>query len=386
VNKALKGKTIWILALFSVLSGANVVYAVFIWFNLGLEGMFTPYLLGDFTGAIPVYVYLFVSALVTAVFIGATSHRIVTELSYADQICEINEEVNRLETGLRSQQEVLEGVQARMFLVDESLEHTRKEFSRGLIEQGNALKQSFERDRKAQRKMLDGVQEQVFLLDRRLKSVRKGFKEQGEATKEVIGDFLVSLEPQLADIRETVEKQRGEIECALMQIDQKGKRTEATITEQRDELAEIRLKLERLEGSLAKPEPLLGSQSSVAEVKGIGHGKAAGLKEIGITNVGEFIMADSTVVAEELGSSPKAIENLQGRAQLLMVPGLKQKYLFLLEGANIRDRNSLSDQDPIELSKKINTVFETNVAKGKLSPADKPTIEEIDSWIKFSRR
>jgi hypothetical protein len=69
-----------------------------------------------------------------------------------------------------------------------------------------------------------------------------------------------------------------------------------------------------------------------------------------------------------------------------MVPGLKQKYLFLLEGANIRDRNSLSDQDPIELSKKINTVFETNVAKGKLSPADKPTIEEIDSWIKFSRR
>jgi predicted RecB family nuclease len=146
------------------------------------------------------------------------------------------------------------------------------------------------------------------------------------------------------------------------------------------------LKLEGLEGSLAKPEPLLGSWSSVEEVKGIGHGRGAGLKEIGVTNVGEFIMADSKVVAEGMGCSEKTVENLQGRAQLSMVPGVKQKYLFLLEGVNIRDRNSLSEQDPIELSKKISTVFEANVARGKISPADKPTIEEIDSWIRFSRR
>ncbi len=68
-----------------------------------------------------------------------------------------------------------------------------------------------------------------------------------------------------------------------------------------------------------------------------------------------------------------------------MVPGVKEKYLSLLEGVNVRDRNSLSEQDPIALSKKINTIFEANVAKRKISPADKPTIEEIDSWVKFSR-
>jgi hypothetical protein len=386
VNRTLKGKTIWILALFSVLSGANVVYAVIIWFNLGLEGTFTPYLLGDFTGAIPVYAYLFVSALITAVFVGATSHRIVSELSYADQIHEINEEVNRLEGGLQSQQEVLESVQARMFLVDESLEHTRREFSRGLVEQGNALRQSFDRGRKTQRKMIDCVHEQVFLLDQRLNAVRKGFKKQRAATKEIIGNLLVSLGPQLADIRETVERQHLEMEDALAQINHKEKSTESTVSEQRDELAEIRLKLERLEGSLAKPEPLLRSQNSVEAVKGIGHGKGAELKEIGITNVGEFIMADSKVIAAGIGYSEKTVENLQGRAQLLMVPGVKQKYLFLLEGVNVRDRNSLSEQDPIELSKKIGTIFDANVAKGKISPVDKPTIEEIDSWIKFSRR
>jgi hypothetical protein len=382
----LKGTTIWILALFSVLSGANVVYAVFIWFNLGLEGTFTPYLLGDFIGAIPVYLYLFVSALVTAVFLGATSHRIVTELSYADQICEISDEVNRLESALQFTHEILEGVQTRMFMVDEGLEHTRKVFSMGLIEQGNALRLSYERSRKAQQKMLDGVQEQVFLIDKRLNNIRRGLKKQRGATKEIIGDFLESLGPQLAVIRETVERQGGEIESAIAQFEQKEKNSMATVTEQKNELAEIRLKLEKLENSIFEPEPLLGSQSYVTDVKGIGHGKAAKLKEIGITDVGDFIMAESNIVAEGLGSSERTVEKLQGRAQLSMVPGVKKKYLFLLEGVNVRDRNCLSEQDPIELSKKINTIFEANVAKGKISPADKPTIEEIDSWIKFSRR
>jgi len=363
-----------------------MVNAVIMWFNLGPESTFTPYLLGNLTGAIPIYFYIFVSALVTAIFLGATSHKIVTELSYADQVNAINKEMNRLEARLQSQQEVLESVQTKMFFVDESLEHNRQEFSSGLIEQENALKRTFERGCKAQQKMLDGVQEHVFFLDKRLKSLKKGLEKQREATKEVIGDILVSLGPQLGDIKETVEKQRGEIEYALAQIEHKEKKTKVAIAEQKNELAEIRLKLEKLEGSLAKPEPFLGSQSNVEEVKGIGYGKRAKLKEIGITNVGEFIMADSEVVAEKMGSSKKTVQKLQGRAQLSMVPGLKEKYLFLLEAVNINDRSSLSAQEPIELGKKLNAVFETEVTKGKISPVDKPTIEEIDSWIKFSKR
>jgi predicted RecB family nuclease len=212
-----------------------------------------------------------------------------------------------------------------------------------------------------------------------------GLKEQRGATKEIIGDFLESLGPQLAIIKKTVEKQHGEMENAFAQFEQKEKNLIATIMEQKNELAEIRLKLEKLESSIFEPEPLLESQSNVADIKGIGHGKAAKLKEIGITNVGEFITAESKVVAEGMGSSERTVEKLQGRAQLSLVPGLKKKYLFLLEGVNVRDRNSLSEQDPIELSKKINTIFEANVAKRKISPADKPTIEEIDSWVKFSR-
>ena len=362
-----------------------MVNAVIMWFNLGPEGTFTSYLIGNFVGAIPVYLYLFVSVVLTAVFLGGASYSIVNELSYADQINAVDEEVNRLESALQFQHEILEGVQTNMYMVDESLEHNSKVFSTGLVEQGNALKQSFERSLKAQQNMLDGVQEQVFLIDKKLNNIGQGLNEQRGATKEVIGDFLESLGPQLAVIKETVERQRGEMENAFAQFERKEKNSMATITEQKNELAKIRLKLEKLERSIFEPEPLIGSQNNVMDVKGIGYGKAAKLKEIGITNVGEFITAESEVVAEGMGSSEKTAEKLQGRAQLSMVPGVKKKYLFLLEGVNIRDRNSLSEQDPIELSKKINSVFEANVAKGRFSPVDKPTIEEIDSWVKFSR-
>ena len=362
-----------------------MVNAVIMWFNLGPEGTFTPYLIGNFIGAIPVYLYLLVSVVLTAVFLSGTSHRIVNEVSYADQINAIDQEVNRLESALQFQHELLEGVQVRMFMVDESLEHSRKAFSTGLVEQGNALKQSFEGSLKTQQNILDGVQGQVFLIDKKISNIGKGLSEQRGATKEVIGDFLESLGPQLDVIKETVERQRGEMETAFAQFERKEKNSMATITEQKNELAAIRLKLEKLERSIFEPEPLIGSQNNVMDVKGIGHGKAAKLKEIGITNVGEFITAESKVVAEGMGSSERTAEKLQGRAQLSMVPGVKKKYLFLLEGVNVRDRNSLSVQDPIELSKKLNSVFEANVAKGRFSPVDKPTIEEVDSWVKFSR-
>ncbi len=381
----MKGKTIWILALFTVLSVANAVNAVSMWFNLGPESTFAPYFLDNFTGEIPTYVYILVSTIATAIFLGATSHKIFTELSYSDQIGAIRTDVNRLEDCLQSQQNVLENVQAKMFLVDESLEHNRQEFSRGLLDQENALKQTFEKGHKSQRKMMDDVHKQIFLLDERLNSFKQGLEKQREATKEVIGEFLASLEPQISEMKKTVEKQRGEIENALAQIEQKENNTKAIVAEQKNELAEVRLKLEKLKNSLTKPEPLLGSQSNVEEVKGIGYGKRVELKEIGITSVGEFIMADSDVVAKRMGSSKKTVEKMQGRAQLSMVPGMKEKYLLLLEEANINDRSSLSAQDPIELSKKMNAVFEAKVAKGRISPIDKPTIEEIDSWIKFSK-
>ena len=368
----LKGITIWVLGFFSFLAGSNVISAVIMWFNLGPEG--TIYLLGNLTGAIPVYVYLLISVLAMLALLGGTAHKLVSELSVADQIKVIDEKANSLQAGQESQQKALEVVKARVFLVDESLERMRQEFSKRLVEQGDAIKQSLESGHRSQQKTLDGMQGRVFLLDESLKGVNKGLSEQEEVIKGVNATLVGKISPQLADVKE-----------ALAQLEQRDTKTVAAIVKQRDEIEEIKLKLERLEGALVTPKPLLASQSNVEDVKGIGPGKGAELKEIGITNVGDLIMADPKVVAEKLSSSDKTVEKLQGRAQLALVPGLKDKDLLLLEELDIIDRKSLAEQDPIELSKRINAIFKVNLAKGKVSEADKPTIEEIDSWVKFAR-
>jgi hypothetical protein len=381
----LKGIAIWVLGFLTLLSAANVVNAVIMWFNLGPEGTFTPYPLGSVIATFPVYAYFLISVLITVAFLGVTTHMAVGELSNTEQIKAITERMTRFESGQLSQQKTLDGVKAKMFLVDESLERTRKELSNGLTEQGNDVKQSVEKGHQTQQKMLDGVQGRVFLLDESLKGVKKELNDQTDVMKNVNANLVDKVGPQLAEIRETSTKQLKEMESALEKIQQGDKKTASTVAKQADEIAEIRLKLEKLEAELIKPKPLLTSQSSVEDVKGIGPGKGTELREIGITNAGELIMADTKLVADRMGSSEKTVEKLQGRAQLAMTPGLKEKDLFLLEELDITDRKSLAEQDPIDLSKKINAVFKVNVAKGKVSEGDRPTIEEIASWVKFVR-
>jgi len=381
----LKGIAIWILGLFAFLAGANVINSVIMWFGIGPETTFTPYLFGSLTGAIPVYVYFLISLIAFVAFLGATSHKVVSDISNTDQINAINENVDRLEAGQQAQQKILEGVQAKVFLVDEGLERTRKDFSKALKEQGDSIAKSLDSGHQAQRKTLDSVQGQVFLLEESLKSIKKGLNDQADIVKGTNATLVDTFVPQLADIQATLAKQIGETENALAQVKRGEKRTSATIAKQQDQIAEITLKLEQLEGELATPKPMLTSKSSIEDVKGIGPGKGTELKEMGITNAGELIMADTKVLADRMGSSEKTVEKLQGRAQLSLVPGLNEKSLLLLEELDVIDRKSLAEQDPIELSKKINAVFKINLDRGKVLESDLPTIEEIDSWVKFAK-
>jgi hypothetical protein len=233
--------------------------------------------------------------------------------------------------------------------------------------------------------MIDGLQGRVFLLDESMKGVKDELNGQTDVMKSVNANLVDKVDPQLAEIKESSTKQLYEIDNGLRQIRQRDKKTLATIAKQAGEISEVRLKLEKLEAELIKPKPMLTSRSNVEDVKGIGPGKGTELREMGIPTAGELVMADTKLVAERMGTSEKTVEKLQGRAQLAMIPGLKEKDLFLLEELDITDRKSLAKQDPIDLSKKVNAIFKVNLAQGKVAEGDKPTIEELESWIKFVR-
>jgi Domain of unknown function (DUF4332) len=370
----LKGIAIWILGFFSLLSGANVINATIMWFNLGPTATFQLDLVGGLIGGFPVYAYTLISVLVTLAFLAATAHKVVSELSVRDQIIELNAKTDHLQDSQETQRNTLEDVQSKVSMVDENIDRTSSKLSKELSNQGNAIKQSMEASDQNQQKILDAVQGRILLVDKHIDSVKKTIDEQATLIQSIGTNLADSVRPQLTELKDSLGK-----------MDSKEEKIATSITNQRKEIEEIKLKLEKLESSLITPQTLLTSQSNVEDVKGIGPNKGTELREIGIKSAGDLIMADPKVIAEKMGSSDKTVEKLQGRAQLSMIPGLKEKDLLLLEELNITDRKSLAKQDSIDLAQSLNAIFKVNLAKGKVTEGDRPTVEEIDSWVKFTR-
>jgi len=372
----LQGKAIWVLGFFSFLAGLSAIHAIILLNQLGLEGIFQPYLIGSLTGGIPVYIYLLISILATLVFLGATSIRVVSELSNKSLLNEINAKADNLESGQKLQQKFLESLQARVFLVDESINGMRKEVANGLSKQGEEIKQVHAN--------------LVNRFDTKLADAKNGIarqlSEQGEEIKEIQADLVNRFDTKLADVKEGTMRQLVKIENTMARHERRNRKNAKDILKQMGEIADIRLKVEKLEGELAKmPKPQLTSQSNVEEVRGIGENTGNELREMGITNVGELVLTDTAVIAEKTGMSEKMVEKLQGRAQLAMVPSVKNKDMILLEEVGVTNRKELANQDPLELGRKINGILKVYVEEGKISEAEKPTIEDIYSWIKFAR-
>lgn len=243
-DPALKGTKIWVPGFFSFLAFANLVNSTIMCYELGALGMFTPFLVGWLTGPIPVYAYFLFSALAAFVFLGATCHMAVSELSVADQVKVIDEKANRLRAGQESQTKVLESVNARMFLADEKVEHTRAELSEIIADQGEAVKRSMKVDHQDQQKTMEGMQEQLSLLKESLKSLGEGLNDQAEVIKGINENLTVKVDQQLADFKET-----------LRQLELNNASTTIAMSKQADEITEIKQKLERLEETLVKQKP-----------------------------------------------------------------------------------------------------------------------------------
>jgi hypothetical protein len=375
--ETLQGKAIWILGFFSFLAGLFAIHAIVLAANpgIGIEGTYQPWFIGSLTGDIPVYAYLSTSIIVTLVFLGATAHKVVSELSNKTLLNQIDAKVTTIESGQKLQQQVLESLQARVFLVDESLNDMKKDVAKAFGKQGEEIKQVHA--------------DLVKKFDNELADVKgvmtRQFIGQSEEMKKVNANLANLFTKNLADVKEELAGQLVKMGNAMQRHEQRNRRSEKAILKQRDEIVEIKSKLERLEDEFITPKPELTSQSNPEEVRGIGETTGKELRAMGITNVGELVLSDPAVIAEKTGMSEKMVEKLQGRAQLAMVPGIEEKDLFLLEEVGVTNRKELADQDPFELGRKMNEVFKVYVKEGKISEAEKPTVEEIDSWVRFAR-
>lgn len=370
----MKGISIWILGFFTFLSVANVVNATIMWFGLGPTSDFTPYLLDSLIATIPVWVYTLISVLVMLAFLGGTAHMAVSELSVKDQVRALEEKTVSMQTSQEAQRRTLMDVQGRVLSLDENIDSTRNKLTEDIDSQGQALKESLEASNENQIKLIDGIQGRVTLFDETMNDFKKQLGKHTDAIKNIDAKVAEGVNAQMADLKDTIAK-----------LESKNSKAITAVTKQSEEIDEIKQKLEKLETSIMMPKPMLSSTNNVEDVKGIGPNKKADLNNVGIISASDLIMADPKLVATALGSTEKTAEKMQGRAQLQMIPGMQEKDLTLLEELDIIDRKSLAMQDPIELGKKLNAVYKINLANGKVLESDKPTIEEVVSWVKHAR-
>jgi hypothetical protein len=377
-----KGKTIWILAFLTFLSGLNAINAVFLSVTLGMEAPYELPLIGSLIGTIPVYVYLILSVTATFLFLGATCVDLVTELSNKELLNEINAKVTAIETGQKLQQKLLESLQARVFLVDESINSMRKEVARAFTKQEENLKE-------VQANLTKNQANLAKKLDSDLAAVKgemaKQMNRQSEEIKKTNTNLANLFNENLAVVKDELAGQLVGLAGTLESQERRARKSGKAILEQEKEIAEIKTKIERVEDEFVPPKPLLTSQCKVEDVRGIGENTGNELREIGITDVGELVLTDPSVIADKIDMSEKTVEKLQGRAQLAMIPGLEEKDLVLLEEAEVMNRKELASQDPIELGKKINGIAKIHLQEKKISEAEIPTIEEVYAWIKAAK-
>jgi len=316
-----KGTLVWISAFFSFLAGLNVFNALFLMTLWGSD-FIAEFLIMDLKlGSLSAFAYLLVSTIVMFVLLGLTFFFMFRGLP-ADP--DVLQRLSKVEANLTLSANMLENMQIGFF--------------------------------------------------RRLEDNEK-------ATDQALQKMKVSLDEAGKETSEALNKQRK----ALQEAQKENKQNTDLVKKQTAEVISVRKRVEKIEKAMLPAKTKLTSKSGLEEVKGVKPRLAEGLKVMGITNVGQFLMTHPAVIAEKTMEFPENVTNLQAIAQLLMVPGIEPNHAELLVKVGITSRKELADQDPVQLCRAIANVANTYVEKGKMSPSRVPTVEDVWSWIRSAR-
>ncbi len=359
-----RGIAVWILGFTTFLAALNMLYAV------KLEALEYPdspiqlYIISDITEIllgtreIQAIIYFWTATALTFVFLGLTAvaanRKPPTDPALIKMFVRLdgNLTANRrkLEDGLEENKKTMEN--ARMDVL-EGLDLTKR----------------------ASEKLLSATREEVM----------GRLEEQGKAIQSVREELLSTIGTSVSNVRKDTLAALGKQRTAIQKVERLNKRSVETVEKQMAELEDMRTRLERIESAFAPPQPKLTSVNKPEDVRGIGPRLAEELKAMGITSVSELVTADPAAIDEKTRVSQDMARNLQSTAQLMMVPGVDENDAELLKEAEVFTIRELAAQDPIQLSGKIREIAKTYVEQEKLTESEKPTIEEVASWIKHAK-
>ena len=359
-----RGISVWILGFITFLAALNTLNAVRLEALEYTDSATQLHIISDITERIlgtreiQVMSYFWVSATLTFVFLGLTAI-------------------------VANRKPPTDPALVKMFVkLDGNLTANRRTLKDGLEENKKAMET-------ARMDVLEGLDLTKKASEKLLSNARKeimgGLEEQGKTIQSVREELLSTIKTNVSNVRKETLAALGKQRGAIQKVERLNKRSVETIEKQMAELADMRTRLERMENAFMPPRPKLTSLDKSENVKGIGPRLAEELRAMGITNVGELITADPAAIDEKTRVSQDMAKQLQATAQLLMIPGVDENDAELLKEAEVFTIRELAEQDPIQLSGKIAEIAKTYVEEGKITESEKPTVEEVLSWVKHTK-
>jgi hypothetical protein len=237
--------------------------------------------------------------------------------------------------------------------------------------------------------MLENMQIGFFKrLEDNEKSTEQAFQkmnmhldERDKATEVTLEKMNTSLAQAGKITNEAIESQNN----ILHNTQKENKKNTQAIQKQSKEFTNVKKKIQKIEKTLTPGKTKLTSKSKLEAMKGIKPRLATGMRNIGIKNVGEFLTTDPATIAEKTNELHETVTNLQGQAQLLMIPGVDTNDAELLTRAGVTSRKELANQDPVQLTRAIVNSISAQ-AEGKAPKSRVPTVDDVWLWIRSARQ
>jgi predicted flap endonuclease-1-like 5' DNA nuclease/uncharacterized protein YbcI len=359
-----RGILVWILGFITFLAALNTLYAIMLEALEFPDSAIQLYIISDVTKLllgtreIQAIAYFWASTILTCAFLGITAI-------------------------VANRKAPLDPALVKMFVkLDGNLTANRKTLKDGLQENKKMVEtaridllEGLDGNKKASEKLLGNTRKEVM----------GGLEMQGKTIQSVREELLSTIEKSVGNVRKETLAALGKQRGAIQKMERLNKRSAETIEKQLAELADMRTRMERMENEFTPPQPKLTSLHKPEDVRGIGPRLAGELRAMGITSVTELITTDPATIAEKTRVSREMAKQLQATAQLMMVPGVDENDAELLKEAEVFTIRELAEQDPVQLSGKIREVAKTYVEQGKITESEKPTFEEILSWVRHAK-
>ncbi|PVX24821.1 MAG: hypothetical protein CW691_06360 [Candidatus Bathyarchaeum sp.] len=349
-----RGIIVWISAFVTFLAIMASFSMAVLLVNEGAGAIVTPYILGNIAGALSVEIYLWMSITFTFIFLGITCILIYLKQPPDPEIVKLLLKVGGNLAALRKTQE------NSITEIAEQIEYGRKINQKFFSTVSSDLKE----DKKETMEILANH--------------RKAFKK-------VRTDLISTIETKATETGEKMSADLKKQETVMLGVKRLSEEGTTDLKNQRAELEEIKLRLERIEGNMVPNQANLKSLDNPEDIKGIGPALGKELRTLGVTSVGDFLTTDPSVIGEKTRISKEMAENLQASAQLMMIPGVDSNDAELLIESGIKSRKELAAHELIQLSRRVGEIAKIYVDQGKISKEDYPTIEEISAWIRNAR-